>query len=120
MPSTPVDRQLLEDGIKTYTPVTVEEMQQANQVIVRLVQAESFPSEINTLSRPNQSVNMSSSLYMVDRILDENKILRVGGRIKRAAVPEDIKHPILLPRHGHTSSIVIDHYHVGSGHSGVV
>ncbi len=107
-------------------------MQQTDRVIVRLVQAEAFPKEITTLkksfsygnldcrkqSTSPQPVSKNSPLCMLDPFLDKNGILRVGGRIKRAAVPEDVKHPILLPRNAHTSNIVIEHYHKQSCHSG--
>ena len=39
----------------------------------------------------------TSSLFRLDPFLDEDGILRVGGRIKRANVPLQVKHPVIIP-----------------------
>ena len=45
-------------------------------------------------------------------------LVRVGGRIKRANVPFHVKHPVILPRKGHTTSLLIQHYHQRVNHEG--
>ena len=45
-------------------------------------------------------------------------LLCIGGRLKNAPVPEETKHPILLPHH-HVSDLIIRHYHINAGHVGV-
>ncbi|XP_030843475.1 uncharacterized protein LOC115924777 [Strongylocentrotus purpuratus] len=91
------------------TPLTVDELQHAERLILRLTQEEAFPKEIRALSKPDglpngeqqgpgNPLNKSSPLYMLDPVIDETKLLRVGGRIKQAKAPKEIKHPILLPR----------------------
>ncbi|XP_038053892.1 uncharacterized protein LOC119726309 [Patiria miniata] len=111
------------------TPLTVDELQHEERLILRLTQEEAFPKEIRALSKPDglpngeqqgpgNPLNKSSPLYMLDPVIDETKLLRVGGRIKQAKAPKEIKHPILLPRHGHVTDLVIEHYHVQSCHSG--
>jgi hypothetical protein len=45
-------------------------------------------------------------------------LVRVGGRIKRANVPFHVKHPVILPRKGYTTSLLIQHYHQRVNHEG--
>ncbi len=59
-----------------------------------------------------------SPLWFLDPFVDDNNLLRVGGRMKRATLHEDIKHPLILPRHSHVINLVIDYFHEESGHSG--
>ena len=47
---------------------------------------------------PRHILKKSSALYRLDPILDENGILRVGGRFQQADVPCEVKHPIILPK----------------------
>ena len=48
--------------------------------------------------------------------LDQNEILRVGGRSTQSVLPYDVKHPALLPRRHHVTSLVIRHYHTRGFH----
>ena len=66
----------------------------------------------------NQTLKKSSALYKLDPFLDKDGLLRVGGRIQRANVPEDVKHPIILPRKGHVTELLIRHHHHQFNHMG--
>ena len=46
-------------------------------------------------------------------------ILRVGGRLEKASIDYDARHPIILPHVSHLTDIIINHFHVFSGHSGI-
>jgi HD-GYP domain-containing protein (c-di-GMP phosphodiesterase class II) len=82
-------------------PLTVEDIQKAETEIMRLVQHayEVFKEEIvmlkskeqreelkdrNSTTCRNKEMKKVSCLYRQDSFLDENNILRVGGRIRRA------------------------------------
>ena len=45
-------------------------------------------------------------------------VIRVGGRLERANVEFDLKHPILLPNNCHLTELVIRQYHCEVGHFG--
>ena len=45
----------------------------------------------------NQRMKKASSLSRLDHFLDKDGILRVGGRIERANVPLQVKHPVIIP-----------------------
>lgn len=57
-------------------------------------------------------------LHKLDPFLDEHGILCVGGRLRRANLEDDIKFPILLPRKGHITNLVVQHFHETSLHQG--
>ena len=53
-----------------------------------------------------------SPIYILKPFLDEEGILRVGGRLKNAPVPEKAQHPIILPKnHHHVSRLVARRAH---------
>ena len=101
---------------------------------IRQVQSEVFKEEIkilqrldvndtnnadrNVAKRRNQFVKKSSSLYRLDPFIDADGILRVGGRIRKAQLPLRLKHPAILPRKHHVSSLVIQHCHQETAHQG--
>ena len=94
-------------------------------MILKLAQKEAFPGELQALTQSsdgpnnsNRSVSKNSTLRMLDPFLDNDGLLRVGGRITRAALPKDVRHPVLLPRVSHISDLVIEHYHTKNCHSG--
>jgi len=48
-----------------------------------------------------------------------NGLLRVGGRLSNSVQPEEVKHPILLPKHHHISLTILEHEHRIHFHPGV-
>ena len=66
----------------------------------------------------NMSTKKTSSLFHLDPFLDENSVLRVGGRIKHAMVSFDVKHPIILPSKNHVTELIVQHHHERINHQG--
>ncbi|XP_064121738.1 uncharacterized protein LOC135226223 [Macrobrachium nipponense] len=82
------------------------------------VQREVFGDEVKALSR-ELSVGKSSPIYKLDPFLDsEDGLLKVGGRIRRSDIPQSAKHPILLPKKHHVTTLLIRHEHELLAHSG--
>ena len=54
--------------------------------------------EISRFKRRN--LKKSSSLLQIDPFLGENRIPRVGGRMKRSCFDKECKHPVLLLKKG--------------------
>ncbi|XP_011503016.1 PREDICTED: uncharacterized protein LOC105366308 [Ceratosolen solmsi marchali] len=50
--------------------------------------------------------------------IDAQGIIRVGGRLQRALLPEETKHPAILPRHSPFTTLVIAHAHLRAIHGG--
>ena len=108
--------------------LTVEELQKTEQHIVKIVQYEAFKSDIKmlrTIKTPenataiNESnLKRNSSIYRLDPFLDLKGILRVGGRMKRAQLDVNAKHPVILPKKCHISNLVTRHCHEKVQHQG--
>ena len=47
-----------------------------------------------------------------------NGLLRVDGRLDRASVSFDLKHPIILPHTSHLTNLIVLHCHCITGHGG--
>ena len=108
-------------------PLTVHEVQRAENMILKNVQKQSFEKELSTLEQnakvkeqidAKQPVAKTSNLFKLDPIL-KNELLLVVGRLQRASVGEAAKHPIILPKKHHIVRLIIEHYHRLTGHSGV-
>ncbi|XP_060845438.1 uncharacterized protein LOC132925023 [Rhopalosiphum padi] len=66
----------------------------------------------------NQDSITPTTTAQLAPFIDEKGIIRVGGRLKRALLDEDAKHPILLPQKTHLTELIIRHYHHVSLHGG--
>ena len=123
----------VEKSLSAVPAITVDEVRRAEIVILRLLQSEAFEKEMKILrsfamdgsaanrglaKQRNSSMKTTSSLYRLDPFLDSHGILRLGGRIKRADVPYDLKHPVILPKKSHVTELIIRHYHHQVEHQG--
>ena len=97
--------------------LTVEEVHQAEKCIIWHVQKEVYEDEINRL-KSRVVVSKSSSLGRLDPVM-VGELLSVGGRLKHAALSDEAKHPVILPKKHHIVDLIVRHYHHKSGHSGV-
>ena len=97
--------------------LTVIDVSQAERSVISYVQGQTFPVEIATLKSSPSNVKKSSNIARLDPVLDEG-LLRVGGRLHRSAMPDEAKHPCILPKDAHISVLILRHIHVHSGHSG--
>ncbi len=46
-------------------------------------------------------------------------MLKVGGRLSKAAMPEETKHPAILAKDLHISDHILQHIHREVGHGGI-
>ena len=73
-------------------------------------QEETFPEELRRLKK-NKPVKPNSKLLSLSPILRKEGLIRIGGRINRAPIPYDSRHPIILPRrHTLTNQIAAAFY----------
>lgn len=96
--------------------LTVDELKNAEMAIIKFCQKGRFADEFDSL-QDGRSVSKSSSLFKLCPVLMDG-VLRVGGRLSRADMPEDTKHPIILSKDFHISDILLRHIHQEVGHSG--
>ncbi|MGH0117086.1 UNVERIFIED_CONTAM: hypothetical protein FKN15_030931 [Acipenser sinensis] len=96
--------------------VTVKDLKDAELEIIRYSQRKKFPEEISTLQK-GESVKKSSHIYKLNPVLQDG-VLRVGGRLSRAAMPEESKHPAILSKDLHVAELILREIHQDVGHSG--
>ena len=90
------------------------DLERAEKEIIKFNQR--IAEEIDSLEN-SISVKKSSVLVKLDPILAQG-LLRVGGRLGRAALPENSKHQTVIPKNSHLARLIVYHFHEKSAHSG--
>jgi len=90
--------------------LSIEELEQSELALVRIVQREAFKTELCALEG-NKPVNKNSNILNLNPFIDAHGILRVGGRLRHASVSYNYKHPILLPGKHPFTRLIITHEH---------
>ena len=79
-----------------------------------------FSEELQSLTKAGVDVahvKKISGLRSLDPVLADG-LLRFGGKLDLAPASFDSKHQIILPKSDHVSTLIIEHCHLISGHSG--
>ena len=97
--------------------LTLEETRKARTLIVKDIQRREFDEEIDDLSKKGD-VEKESKIHQFKPFLDEDGMMRIGGRLKNAQIPFDAKHQIIIPQ-GHVATLIAEKYHIETGHVGV-
>lgn len=113
---------------KQYVPVNTQELQNAEMEIIKAVQGKEFQEEISLLCPDNTQgsqdcnsfrvMKKTSTLYRLDPFLNKDGVLHVGSRLKHADLWNAVKHPVVLPKRGHVTGLIISHYHNLVEHQG--
>ncbi|XP_025407359.1 uncharacterized protein LOC112681309 [Sipha flava] len=95
-----------------------EEINNANMVAVKLVQKNIWQEELIKLSK-SEPISSNSRLLRLKPFVDENGLLRVGGRLKNSDMIDVFqKHPILLPPDSNFTRLVFFNEHEITLHGG--
>ena len=107
--------------------ITVDEMEFAEQKILKYIQRRSFEEELKSMGAREFSVKdesikkgvvkKSSPICSLDPVM-VGGLLRVGGRMRCASVEFDARHEIILPKDHQVVTLIVRYYHMRSGHSG--
>ncbi|XP_033231913.1 uncharacterized protein LOC117182907 [Belonocnema kinseyi] len=98
------------------TSLSIAEINSSKNKILQLLQRSAFAREFKHLSE-TRPLDPKSSLLCLNPFLDDG-IIRVGGRLERAHIPEDQKYPIVLPKNHHVTKLIIRKEHVRKMHAG--
>uniref|UniRef100_A0A069DYA1 Putative bel15-i ag n=1 Tax=Panstrongylus megistus TaxID=65343 RepID=A0A069DYA1_9HEMI len=90
--------------------ITLQEYLQAKSKIYLLLQIQHFSKEIKALKEGNQ-IDKRSKIYNLNPFLDDQGILRVGGRLRHSQLSRDQINPILLPYSHHVTKLIFKHFH---------
>ncbi len=100
-----------------YDTLTTTEIQEAEQKWILATQSLFYAKEISSLK--SKSPNRLPLTRQLRLFLDENGLLRCGGRIHNAPVDELTKFPYLLPPKQPFTNLVIENAHRNQLHAGV-
>lgn len=96
--------------------LAVKDLAEAERSVIINVQRQAFLAKTATLKMTPFRVQRSNRICRLDPVLDEG-IMRVGGRLHKSAMPEETKHPCILPKNSHVS-VLLNHIHKHCGYSG--
>lgn len=99
---------------------SIEERQEAELFLIKLVQTEAFSSEIKSIRQGKEvkPKDKANKLHKLSPFVDEYGVLRVGGRLTRSGLHPHVKHPAIVPKASHLSYLLIKHYHEKVHHQG--
>ena len=97
--------------------LTTTELTNTMLTLVKLAQAEDFSVELKRLEM-GKPILMTSKLLSLNPFLDNNGILRVGGRLQKSKMPDVSKHQVILTAQHPLSKLLIYHYHSTLHHAG--
>ncbi|XP_070579290.1 uncharacterized protein [Ptychodera flava] len=86
-----------------------EEIEEAEIMIIKTMQAESFPEEYSALVGKKELPKKSKLLRLRPR-LDEDGLMRCDGRLRYADyLPYDVRYPVILPRRNWVTKLIVKH-----------
>lgn len=113
------------EPVKKFGRLTVEELDQAKNAILRHVQRTAFPEELKVLSTSEHAKSPNKiflrktgiSIRQLNPVLDEG-LIRVGGRLVNASISDKSKHLIIIPSKHPVTDMIIRYHHAEVGHMG--
>lgn len=93
------------------------QLQRAKVTIIHSVQREVYAGLIRHTEQ-EKSIKKSNPLWKLSPFTDKDRLLRVGGRLRRAQFTSHEKHPILIPGKHHITQLIIKHCHGKVHHQG--
>jgi hypothetical protein len=97
--------------------LSVHYLASAESAVLSFVQTQCYREEIDCLVRQSENrVKRTSKLSRLDPVYED--LLRVGGRLSRAVMLKESKHPVILPKNNHVTMFIIRQIHESLMHSG--
>ncbi|XP_058814526.1 uncharacterized protein LOC131678398 [Topomyia yanbarensis] len=125
--ATENQRRLIKSEIRTtQRPFQKEEFIKAENILWKQIQFENYGDEMSALMKnmeakpgqPLEKIKKSSCIYKLTPVIDEEGVLRMGGRMgKSKTIPFDKKYPIILSRKHEVTKKLIQFYHEKYGHA---
>lgn len=112
-----VSAQPLNELIKHIHPPTVDELDKAENIIIRWIQSNEYATELNAI-QTNQLISRSSKLFRLHPFLDSDKLMRVNGRLQNSFLSYDEQFPIIIPSKHRFAQLLIEFYHRQTLHGG--
>lgn len=104
--------------LRVLGPLTVSELNQSLDSLIKVVQFNSFFLEIQALKKA-KPISNKSKLLSLNPFFDDDDKLRVGGRLKHSSLDYYHKFPLLLPSNHPLTDLIIWNEHCRYMHAGV-
>ncbi|KAL1448058.1 hypothetical protein WDU94_015587 [Cyamophila willieti] len=95
--------------------LSLAELDRALKTVIHITQMCYLQEDLKAVKKGQPVANHLRSL---SPLITSAGILAVGGRLSQAPIPEEAKHPILLPCKAHLTKLLIHHYHDITLHGG--
>ncbi|XP_058448835.1 uncharacterized protein LOC131428812 [Malaya genurostris] len=100
---------------RSYQPLQQAELERAQNYLYRQAQMTAYPDEytlLNTSLKPQIQLPKTSKLFRESPYMDDNKVMRIHGRINRCLHTDlQSRNPIILPPDHVITRIIAQHYH---------
>ena len=108
------------EEINMQNELVVTEIQEAEKMITKWVQKRSFEEEMNIVrnGKMKHTIKKQGHLWKLNPFMDENGILRVGGRLCHAEETEEFRFPVIIPRKTIYAKRLIEWHHKRIEHRG--
>jgi hypothetical protein len=106
----------LKQGSVRSEPLTVDDLKGATIELVKIAQGDAYKDDITAMK--SRKGRLKGNLLKLRPYLDEDGVIRVGGRLQNAPIGDRMKHPTILPRKHPVTDLIINDHHVATGHSG--
>ena len=115
--------------LKKYLPSTVTGLNYALLQAARIAQVEAYGSILEVIQKSDYFTALRkctdpvlkhrlNALRSLRPYVAEDGVMRVTGRAQKANILYEAKYPIILPKEGNFTKLVVEHFHVATGCSG--
>lgn len=94
------------------------ELEECLKTCIRYFQQNAFGNEYSQIKNKTFHKLKGSKIRSLNPFLDDDDILRVGGRLREAPLSDQLKHPIILPHDAHLTKLLIADAHEQTLHGG--
>ena len=99
--------------------LTAEDLQEAEMNVLRNYRQSEFQDACKILSsKIGNNQKLGSNIAYLNPFLDSDGLIRVGGRLKKSSLEWPFVHPILLPRKGSITKLIVKWCHEKAAHRG--
>ena len=106
-------------------PITASEYEIALTNLIRIAQRAKLAGVLNIIvgktapadpDKRDKRGNNFRPLLAYCPFVDDDGVVRVGGRLQRSELPHNVKHPVVLPRRHHLTGLIVLETHRKCGH----
>ncbi|XP_055910545.1 uncharacterized protein LOC129944908 [Eupeodes corollae] len=106
-----------DEGKREFGPLSTNELEAELCFWIRETQNAAFSMELNRL-KLSKPIRRDSNLKSLDPFIGNDGLLRVGGRIQKGQFGFQQKHPPILPKESHLTTLILAFYHHKYLHGG--